>query len=70
MFVGYPIGTKGYRVWIEDEQRCRTSRNVVFNEDELYKHTVKGENTETKKKKERIVMVKSVLNGGSHLAMS
>ncbi|XP_048619882.1 uncharacterized protein LOC125590371 [Brassica napus] len=35
VFVGYPMGTKGYRVWIEEEGRCRTIRNVVFNEDEL-----------------------------------
>ena len=39
VFVRYPMGTKGYRVWISQEGRCRTSRNVVFNEDELYKHT-------------------------------
>ncbi|WZZ72276.1 hypothetical protein YC2023_083646 [Brassica napus] len=55
VFVGYPMGTKGYRVWIEEEGRCRTSRNVVFNEDELYKHTVtKGkESTEVTKKEKR-----------------
>ena len=44
VFVGYPMGTKGYRVWIPQEGRCRTSRNVVFNEDELYKHTTNQEN--------------------------
>ena len=43
VFVGYPMGSKGYRVWIEDGGRCRTSRNVDFNEEELYKHTVAKE---------------------------
>ena len=47
VFVGYPMGSKGYRVWIEDEGRCRTSRNIVFNEDELYKHTLAKEKEST-----------------------
>ena len=41
VFMGYSFGTKGYRVWIEEDGRCDTSRNVVFNEEELYKHTIK-----------------------------
>ena len=55
VFVGYPMGTKGYRVWIKEEGRCRTSRNGVFNEDELYKHIVakKKESTEVAKDKEK-----------------
>lgn len=40
VFVGYPFGVKGYKVWISDIQKCETSRNVVFNE-ELYKDTIK-----------------------------
>lgn len=37
VFLGYPFGIKGYRVWIPEEKRCKTSRNVVFNEDEVHK---------------------------------
>ena len=37
IFVGYPFWVKGYRVWIPEELKCTTSRNVVFREDELYK---------------------------------
>lgn len=50
--MGYPFGTKGYRVWISDERRCRTSRNVVFNEDEIYKDTCvqKGKTERTQEK--------------------
>ena len=35
--MSYPFGDKGYRVWIPEELKCTTSRNVVFREDELYK---------------------------------
>lgn len=41
VFLGYPFGVKGYRVWLSYEEKCETSRNVVFNEEELYKYTVK-----------------------------
>lgn len=37
VFVGYPTGVKGYRIWILEEKRCTISRNVVFREDILYK---------------------------------
>lgn len=40
VFVGYPFGVKGYRVWIEDEGKCTTSRNVVFHEQEVFKDTL------------------------------
>ncbi|CAA7059578.1 unnamed protein product [Microthlaspi erraticum] len=36
-FLGYPFGVKGYRVWIPEDGKCTTSRNVVFKEDEVYK---------------------------------
>lgn len=42
VFMDYPFGIKGYRVWIEEEGRCRTSRNVVFNEDEMYKEYIEN----------------------------
>ena len=33
VFLGYPEGVKGYRVWLIDDQKCIISRNVVFRED-------------------------------------
>lgn len=37
IFIGYPIGVKGYMIWILEEKRCIISRNVVFREEILYK---------------------------------
>ena len=37
VFIGYPTGVKGYRVWILDDRKCIISRNAVFREDLLYK---------------------------------
>ena len=34
VFMGYPMGTKGYRVWLPEKLRCAISRNVIFNEEE------------------------------------
>lgn len=37
VFLGYPAGTKGYKIWLLDEEKCVISRNVVFQEDTVYK---------------------------------
>lgn len=37
IFVGYPTGVKGYKIWLLVEKRCVVSRNVVFQEDVLFK---------------------------------
>lgn len=37
IFTGYANGTKGYRVWLLDEERFAISRNVVFTEDVVFK---------------------------------
>lgn len=37
VFVGYPSGVKGFRVWMIEEEKCTISRNVVFREDVMYK---------------------------------
>ena len=36
VFLGYPEGVKGYRVWLRDEPGFKViiSRDVVFNDDE------------------------------------
>lgn len=49
MFVGYPFGVKGYRVWIQDEGKCTTSRNVIFHEHEIYKDTLQAIKSDTEK---------------------
>ena len=37
MFLGYPEGVKGYKVWLLEEKKCVTSRDVRFNEGVFYK---------------------------------
>jgi len=37
IFIGYPSGTKGYKVWLLEEQKCVISRNVIFQEEVVYK---------------------------------
>lgn len=40
-FVGYPQGTKGFRVWLPEEESCTISRSVIFHEEEVYKEAEK-----------------------------
>ncbi|GJX81552.1 integrase, catalytic region, zinc finger, CCHC-type containing protein [Tanacetum coccineum] len=44
IFLGYPDGVKGYRLWRLDDVKPRIiiSRDVVFNENLMYKDTLKG----------------------------
>ena len=37
VFLGYPKGIKGYRLWSLDEKKVVISRDVVFNEKIFYK---------------------------------
>lgn len=37
VLLGYALGTKGYRVWLLDEEKVVISKDVVFNEEKLYK---------------------------------
>lgn len=37
VFLGYLTGTKGYKVWLLDGEKCVVSRNVKFNEALVYK---------------------------------
>ena len=32
VFIGYPSGVKGYKVWLLEEKKCAISRNVIFHE--------------------------------------
>lgn len=40
VFIGYPVGVKGYKVWLVEEKKVVISRNAVFQEDFLYKDLV------------------------------
>lgn len=46
VFIGYPTGVKGYRVWLLEERKCVISRNAVFREDHVYKDIQKGKEVE------------------------
>ena len=35
--MGYPAGVKGYKIWLVDEHKCVVSRNVLFQENAVYK---------------------------------
>lgn len=73
VFVGYPFRVKGYRVWIQEEGKCTTSRNVVFHEQELFKDTSKSSNdnntervrSESKKEGKRVSFSDDLIQGPS-----
>ncbi|KAH9651061.1 hypothetical protein KPL70_026606 [Citrus sinensis] len=39
VFVGYPDGVKGYKIWCKDQGKCIVSRDVVFHESVLLKES-------------------------------
>lgn len=43
MFLGYEDGTKGYRVWLVEEEKIVVSKNVIFNEQNFFKDMKKDE---------------------------
>ena len=66
VFLDYPFGVKGYKVWILEDLKCTTSRNIVFKEYEVYKDTLvqqvtdQGKNSEaseSKRKMERCFLI-------------
>ena len=42
IFLGYPSGVKGYKLWLVDENKCVISRDLIFNEFCFYKSNVKS----------------------------
>ena len=46
-FLGYPSGTKGYRLWCVDLKppKCIISRDVIFNESEMLKNQTSAQST-------------------------
>ena len=65
--MGYEDGTKGYRVWLVEEEKIVVSKNVIFNEQNFFKDMKKDEDInrtpeETAKSKgKKKVSFKSVL---------
>ncbi|KAH9736371.1 hypothetical protein KPL71_018077 [Citrus sinensis] len=39
VFVGYPEGVKGYKIWCKDQGKCIVSRDVMFHESVLLKES-------------------------------
>ncbi|KAG7597916.1 Reverse transcriptase RNA-dependent DNA polymerase [Arabidopsis suecica] len=37
ILIGYPIGVKGYKIWLLEDKKCVVSRNVIFQENASYK---------------------------------
>ena len=75
LFLGYPQWTKGYRIWIEEEDKCVISRDIIFHEEELYKDTLKqkdegdsrkiDETTQKKSKGKRVTFSENLIQGPS-----
>lgn len=68
IFVGYPTGIKGFRVWLLDDKKCVVSRDVVFQEGIMYKNIAsKGANEKRKSDEDRnLVQIElgGLSNGG------
>ena len=43
VFLGYPQGVKGYKVWLLEDEKCVISRNVVFQEQKVFKDIKENE---------------------------
>lgn len=55
VFLGYPQGTKGYKIWLLEEMKCVISRNVIFHEEQVYKDLKGKDQTAQEEKPESIV---------------
>ena len=62
IFMGYPQGTKRYRVWLPEEEKFTISRNVVFDEDSLYMK-YKGKEVEVSPKSKRVTFKAGLIQG-------
>lgn len=65
IFLGYAEGTRGYRVWLIEEQKVVVSKDVVFNEEKLFKDIEKEqlgtEKDQTQQSSQKRVTFRSVL---------
>lgn len=54
VFLGYPNGVKGYKVWLLDDLKCVISRDVTFNENVFYKTNTTTSDLASSKQAEQI----------------
>ena len=60
VFFGYPAGVKRYRVWLIDDRKVVISKDVVFNEEVMYKSSTKENTSEVRSEAEPEVTVINV----------
>lgn len=41
VFLSYPAGVKGYKIWLLEEKKCVISRSVIFVEEKVYRDEMK-----------------------------
>ncbi|CAA7038048.1 unnamed protein product [Microthlaspi erraticum] len=58
VFIGYPQGVKGYKVWLLEDKKCVVSRNAVFTEGKLYKDLLQDKES-AKNQQDSVKQVKS-----------
>ena len=56
VFLGYPTGVKGYRVWLIEEKKVVISRDVMFNEEVMFKSSTGQTEERTETEPEVIVI--------------
>jgi len=49
IFLGYPDGVKGFKVWLLEDRKCVVSRDIVFQENQMYKELQKNDMSEEEK---------------------
>jgi len=62
VFLGYPQGTKGYKIWLLEEMKCVISRNVIFHEDLVYKDLQLKEKSEQEERAEKITQAEKTVS--------
>ena len=48
VFIGYPLGVKGYKIWLINDKKCVISRNVIFQESSTIKTNMQKNTSSTK----------------------
>ena len=48
VFIGYPLGVKGYKIWLINDKKCVVSRNVIFQEFSTVKTNLQENTPSTK----------------------
>ena len=67
IFLGYAQGTKGYRVWLLEEEKVVISKDVVFNEERFFKDLKKEEDQEALQKEVETKITKKKVTFSNNL---